>query len=145
MRKIETLRARIAALQVERAALLRQKRNRAQVVDAIGDLVQHWAAEGADLVARELQRAAEGGPPDPLRIRTELGPLFAALLGADAVRAALLAGIEAIPVGLDATDRADKLVTLGVELDRLEKDEERLCEAEGIDRRPDARPEIVLA
>jgi len=145
MRKIETLRARIAIVQAERAALLRQKRNRAQVIQAIDDLVQHWAAEGADTVARELLRAAEGGPPDPLRLKTDMGPMFAMLLGADAVRAALLSGIEAVPVGFDAQDRADKLVTLGVELDRLEKDEERLCEAEGIDRRPDARPEIVLA
>ena len=32
MRKIETLRARIAIVQAERAALLRQKRNRAQVI-----------------------------------------------------------------------------------------------------------------
>jgi len=135
----------IAIVQAERGALLRQKRSRAQVIQSIDELVVHWAAEGADLVARELLRAAEGGPPDPLRIRTELGPLFAALLGADVVRAALLAGIEAIPVGLDAQDRADKLVTLGVELDRLERDEEALCESGGIDRRPDARPEIVLA
>lgn len=145
MRKIETLRARIVAIQAERAALLRQKRNRAQVIQSIDELVAHWAAEGADLVARELQRAAEGGPPDPLRLKTDMGPMFAMLLGADAVRAALLAGIEAVPVGFDEQDRADRLVTLGVELDRLEKDEEALCESGGIDRRPDARPEIVLA
>jgi hypothetical protein len=140
--RINTLRDSIRALQAERAELLRQKRSRAEVGDALDALVTHWQGEGQRILARELQRLAEGGPGDPLG---PLGPVLTLLLGPDAVKAALASQLADVPEGLPPQARADALVKTGVALDRAEREEEKLCEAEGLDRRPDARPEIVLA
>ncbi len=141
MKKLDDLRAEIARLQAERAALQRQKRSRAEVGEALEHLVGHWQAAGQRILARELQRLAEGGPGDPLG---ELGPVLTLVMGADVVRAALAAALPDVPEGLQPQARADALVTNGVALDRAERLEEKLCTEHDLDRRPDARPEIVL-
>ena len=142
MTKIEKLRADIARLQAERAELLRVKRSRTEVGECIQHLAAHWHSEGQRILTRELQRLSEGGPGDPLGT---FGPLIAMMVGRDAVAAALTAALPTVPEGLPPQARADALVTNGVALDRAERAEEAICEAEGIDRRPDARPEIMLA
>ena len=161
--EIEALRARIAALQAERRTIALQARARAEVRAEIERTVAHWSLLGAATLTREVQRAALGAAPELLtahgagpaaggvaNMRLDLGPLLVSVLGAAAVRKALLATLDAVPEGLDAEARAARLAEIDADLDRLEAEEEKLVEMSELDgdpiaRRPDARPEIILA
>lgn len=158
---IETLRKRIAALQAERAELESQTRSRAEVVTTLEGLIAQWSAMGAATIARELERLALGQPAEPLTMRkavpvgaapgvapvsVNFGPLMVALLGADAVKSALMGFVQAIPEGVPTAQRLARLAEIGEELDRLESEEESMVVASGgtIERRANARPEIIL-
>lgn len=161
--EVEPLRARIAALQAERRTIALQARTRADVRAEIERTVAHWSDRGAATLTREVQRAALGAAPDLLtahgagpaaggvaHVRLDLGPLLVSVLGASAVRKALLATLDSVPEGLDAEARAARLAEIDAELDRLEGEEEKLVEMSELDgdpiaRRVDARPEIILA
>jgi hypothetical protein len=163
--QVVALRETIATRQRERQALLKQSRSRTEVVAVVDQLVQHWDAEGCSALATELLRVAEGGPPEFLTVKgiavvpsapcaasfaIDLSPILVSVLGAAAVRAAILDAIEQVPTGLPASERRTRVREIDAELDQLEGDEERLIEeseAAGrpIARRADARPEIVLA
>lgn len=162
--EIEALRARIAALQAERQTIVLQARTRAEVRAEIERTVTHWQERGAAALARELQRAALGAAPDLLtahgtgsaaggvaHVRLDMGPLLTAVLGPAAVRKALVGALDAVPEGMPAEARATRLAEIDAEIDDLEKREEALiCDAETLEgveilRRPDARPEIILA
>lgn len=162
--EVEALRVCIAALHADRTALQAQQRNRAAVGATVAALVDRWHAAGVDALGREIQRAAAGGPPDLMSVHgaviipkapgvsplsLDLGPLLTALLGPKAITRALAGLLDQVPEGLDATARADRLTTIERELDRLEAEEERAIEmseldGDPIERRPDARPEIIL-
>lgn len=161
--EVAALRERISALQAERQTLVFQARTRAEVRAEIEATVAHWQTIGAASLTRELQRAALGAAPDLLtahgtgpaaggvaHVRLDLGPLLTAVLGPAAVRKALLATLDAVPEGMPAEARAARLAAIDADLEKLERDEERLVEMSQLDgdpiaRRPDARPEIILA
>lgn len=161
--QVAALRDRIAALQSERATIAQQARTRADVRAEIERTIAQWQERGAATLAREVQRAALGAAPELLtahgagpaaggvaHVRLDLGPLLVSVLGAGAMRKALLATLDAVPEGLDAAARAGRLAAIDADLDTTEREEERLiCEAEllgdEIERRADARPEILLA
>ena len=141
---VATLRDEIAVLHAERAGL--QKQGRSEVAPRIDSLLAHYQQRGRDHMAREVQRAAAGMALDPFAItlhsgeRIDLGPMLCSLVGHATMRRAL-ALTELHEVG----NRAARLAEIAQALDVVERDEERLCTEFGIDRRPDARPEIVLA
>lgn len=160
MSKIDTLRKKIAALQAERDTLNAQKRSRSEVAAMLDSMVTQWATAGQSTLSRELQRATMGGASEPLTLRgvapiasapgavqinLNVGPLLVVLLGQDAVKAALIASLGTLPEGMPSVQRLERLSAISAELDRLETEEEALVEAHGIERRTDARPEIVLA
>lgn len=155
---LDTLRKRIAALQEERLELDQQKRSRSEVAAQIEAMVASWGYTGTGMLSREVQRAATGVPSEPLTLRTvapvaagvaqinlNAGPLLVAILGTEVVKAALLASLCTVPEGMPSAARVARMAEIGAELDRLEIEEERLCTETGAERRPDARPEIVLA
>jgi len=139
---VATLRDEIAVLHAERAGL--QKQGRSEVAPRIDSLLAHY--QQRDHMAREVQRAAAGMALDPFAItlhsgeRIDLGPMLCSLVGHATMRRALVL-TELHEIG----NRAARLAEIAQALDVCERDEERLCTEFGIDRRPDARPEIVLA
>lgn len=163
--EVSALREKISALQNEQQVLLAQGRSRAEVKDSVESLVAEWAETGNKRRALDLTDLSTGENAKTLKVAgsshatsdmghgsvtVDLGPLLTTLLGADAIKAALLRGIEQVPAGLDKKAKASRLAAIANELDRLEHREERLIEqaeaaGEHITRRPDARPEVVLA
>lgn len=159
--KIEALRGQICALKSERRALEQQRWSRAELAERVRGMVKQWEADAARENAQQLAWMAGGDHGTKLLVAdtfdagraglyAALAPALVLMLGAEQVAARLLAGIEEVPVGLDTAERLARIAAIGRELDQLEAEEERLiteAEAEGLDvlRRPDARPEIVLA
>ena len=156
---IDKLRAHIRALQAERDTLTTQTRSRAEVAAMLDRMIDNAATAGAAMLASEIASAVAGGPVAPLNLRgiapvprapgvasvnLNAAPLLVALLGPLAVKAALSGAVASIPEGMPAADRLARLEAIGADLDRLETEEEALCTRDSIDRRPDARPEVVL-
>jgi len=162
--RIGDIRTRIAALSDERRELIVQQRNRAELRESINRLLSHWRDKGEAAIVRELQRAACGFAPEVLTIKgnaavsvtpgnaplaLDLGPLLSALF-ADVLRSRIGELLEQVPEGVESATRRARTAEIDRKLDRLESEEESFIEqseAEGtpIGRRPDARPEIVLA
>lgn len=152
---ITNLRRKIADLQAERRDVESRGRSRAEVRASIESFARGAAAAGRDRVDRaiiddDLTAAFTLRDPAPGQY-PNIAPLLAALMGADALAAALCVGLDAlIPEGMPPEARRVRLAEIAAELDKLETAEERLIEAseargEPIARRPDCRPEIVLA
>lgn len=161
--QIEAVRRHIGMCRGDRAAILAQQRSRQQVTEhvreAISDVVDTAAADNM----LTLKRLATGqttslltvnvsamAPHGPVHVAIDLLPVMVRLLGAAAVRKALLAGIDDLPEGLTPAERAKRLAGLDDELDTLQTQEERLIREAALDgqdipRRPDANPVIVLA
>lgn len=161
---VADLRQQITERQDERARLRSLPRDRATVEAVVKKTVAHWDAEGRAHVDRQLSTIAAGNAhallvshglvapgtgavPQPFALN--LGPMFVAILGVDAVEAALLRFVDETPAGIPARERDARLAEIAEELDRLERDEETTIaraarEGEYIARRPDARPEIIL-
>jgi outer membrane murein-binding lipoprotein Lpp len=160
-KKIQALRGQIKTLQFERTALENQRLSRSEVGDKVRGTVQRWETEAAEQNRLHLLWLAHdhGGvnlltapttDTGAAGVYAKLGPAAVLLLGAEVVAERLLAGIDEVPEGVDTDERLTRIAEIGAELDRLEAEEEALicaAEAEGIEvlRRPDARPEIVLA
>ena len=129
---LEKLRDRIAKLQAERAVVASQKRTRAEIQKAFElQLLTQVDADARNL-SRQLQLALQGEA-----YRLELPKV----IDVEAVRAL----IDLLPAGLPAGDRDAALQKLDAELDKLELQEESLCVLDGVERRADARPEIILS
>jgi hypothetical protein len=144
---IESLRKRIALLQAERDELQAQRRSRSEIGDQLDATVNQWATAGTGAILREFQHAAAGHPSEPLTLRgpvVHLGPVLCAMLGASAVKAALLATLAEIPAGMPTADRLARLREINTSLDDLETTEEKLVVESGVERRADCRPEIVI-
>lgn len=146
------LRARITELQAERAALRVSGDNHAEVCAGIDAFCRTAAARGDQALAYAVMSGTLG---EGLTVRPgpggviDLAPLLASVLGADGLAAALQRHVQLMEDGPNAADRAARLAEIAAELDRIERDEERLIsasEATGapIARRADARAEIVL-
>lgn len=142
------LRERIAALQSEVEIHQPNLRSPAEV-DAHLMMNVARAAETAHSDARSI--GAQLGNGDRLRIEPREGegllPLLVLLLGEEAVLDGLRQSIlPHVPKRLDAAPRAKRRAEVFAELDRLEREEERLIMDSGevYPRRGDARPEIVL-
>lgn len=162
--RIDDIRARIAALSNERHELIAQQRSRVEVGESINRLLSHWQDKGETAIVRELQRAAVGSAPEVLTVKgnaavsitpgnaplaLDLGPLLVALFG-DVLRTRIGELLEQVPEGVESATRRARTTEIDRELDRVESEEESLIEQSEIDgdpivRRPDARPEIVLA
>ncbi len=159
---VAALRKQIATLQAERNDLTASKRSRAEVATMLDATVSSWALTGHATLAREVNRAAAGLPvellslhgtvpiaatPGAASVRLQAGPLLVALMGTDAIKSALAASLSAVPEGVPTAARLARIREIAMELDKLEAEEESLIEvADGaIERRADARPEIVLA
>lgn len=157
MANIKTIRARIVALKHEAAELERIRFSRDELRARIDAYAKSLAADAEPWIRSHIGGAAFGGPlggvfhvPAAPGGGIDAGKLLAAVLGPKAIADALCARLDAAPTSADAEARALRLVEIGRELDTLERDEERLVEAseltdDPIARRPDARPEIVLA
>jgi hypothetical protein len=160
--KIDNLRQQISALQAERVELSSQTRSRDEVAAIVDTMIAGWSAAGLQAIGRDLMRAANGEPVEALTLRSaapvaaapgvaqislNLGPMLVAMLGAGAVKAAFAGVLCTLPEGTDRAKRLDRLGGIALELDALETEEELLivAAAGAIDRRPDARPEIILA
>lgn len=128
------LRKKIAKLQAEQTALTTQKRSRAEVLAIVQPLLANWAAADTAAIARELSRATLG---EPFQL-DKLG------LPLEAVKAALNDALASLPEGMATAQRLERLKTIAVELDELELSEEALVMSTNAERRPDARPEIIL-
>lgn len=148
------MRAAIAGLQAERTKLQVSTRDQGEARAEI----TAYMAQSAEPIAARLRYAvtAAGIGTDLLIARpradgaVDLGPVLVALLGPDALAAALSRYVDELPPAADRAERAARLAEIAAELTDLEEREERLiCELEkqGLqaDRRGDARPEIVLA
>lgn len=150
---IHALRAQIAELKSELHALDGQPVSRTGVEVEIAEQVDRWHAQGQDLHRGRLLRAAAGRPVDLLRVQVgamsvDLGPVLALLLGKDALRDALQAGVDTVPKGLPPAARAERMAALRAELFDLEVTEEREVLAavdSPIARRHDADPAALLA
>lgn len=156
-KSFHALRAKIAARQQEQAELQTQELGRADVIAG----VRAWAQREADAFAAHartvLRRAAAGQSlhgvmrGSPLALGSvDVAQALAGIGGADVLAEALLRHIDCVPEGTDAASRAERLAVLAAELDELEaREEQAICESEDgphpYRRRPDARPEIVLA
>ena len=155
--RVDELRDKISSAQAELAALPDQP---LPAADALARL-NHWitaesakfnparafTTEGSNLNVLELQglRLSEN------TVSVDPTPMLCWLLG-DTLKAKLTAAIEALPpsTGIPLKDRPAVAQRLRDEIARLETAEERLvreAEAAGepLERRGDARPEIVLA
>lgn len=159
--RITHLRGRIAALRNERDAHLRNKLSRSETRAYIERQIAAWGREAEESTKRDLMLLARDGWTNLLEAptkhaigyqiagRADLAPLLVALVGEKRVSTFLLADIDSVPEGLNKAARAARLEAIEAELLDLETQEEQLieqCEEEGIpvQRRADARPEIVL-
>lgn len=163
--KIATIRSKIDVLHTERAALLAQPVSRADVLRRVDDALTHWHTQGMAALSIELERATAGGRADIFTLRgnaittgqpgaapfaLDLGPLLVALIGVAPLRKLVAQAAERVPAGVESKARSSRLAMIAAELDDLEREEEQqivLREIDGmpVDRRADARPEIVLA
>jgi hypothetical protein len=162
--RVEALRGTIARLASEENDNLRWKLSRDETASALEASFDHADARAKQVAGIDAARLMTGarGHSALLALQGHHGQryddstlrdvfaLICAALGRKALRALYQPALAALPAGLDKDAKAARLAEIATDLDRLEAEEERLiCEAaeQGIDvqRRPDARPEIVLA
>ena len=153
--RVDALRLKIASLRDELATLEEQARDRDGVREFARTVADRLHAEFNTRAARMQRVAAAGGrPSDGVAVFTSGGAewlLAVGAIGPEALAGALLVGIEdnvleIMPPAARTSRRAEVLA----ELDRSELEEEQLIEqseADGapVERRAEARPEIILA
>lgn len=140
MRKIESLRKKIAELQAERDTLSAQKRSRAEVEAIVGEQIAHLHAKGTEALAVQVQRLAAGQPAQFV-LSLEM---LVALVGVTATHKVFADPLSVIPASVPTSDRLERLQSINAELDALETAEEEICVSDGIERRENARAEIIL-
>lgn len=159
--QVSDIRGDIRSLLAERANLAKHRFNRQETAARIESMVSGFEIEGRTAMQFALRSIAVGNERGDLLhlpgtpgahgiVSIPVGPLLVHMLGAGAVRNALLAELDAVPDLPPAAERAARINEIDAELDRLETAEEALIvesetTAHPIDRRADARPEIVLA
>lgn len=151
---LETLRETIRARQSERASIADAPAALSEAKARLVDTLR----QSAEAVRTITGIRATTDPASALlaRVRADgyvdLAPLLVLLIGVDRVAKPLLSALDGLnlPEGMPTAERAAALATLNADLDALERAEEReVCRLESagqrVVRRPDARPEIVLA
>jgi hypothetical protein len=145
---IEDIRTAIAARHAEVAQVETAGPSNEEFERRVTGFFHHAASQGC----AKLKHAVLGdalhdvlGLDRPISIS-----VLAALLGPGVLTKATLKAAGELPKGIDAKDRAARLTALRAELDTLEVAEElEVCRLEAlggsVQRRGDARPEIVLA
>lgn len=156
---IETIRSNIQTLTAEKLKLQLEVNGREKLREHLTTRVRHWADAGAVKHVSDTHQYARGVPVEFLTVtamthqgpvKFDMGPMLANLLGEKHLLSALQAGIEAIPEGLTATERTERIASIDTDLHALQVSEERLIresESNGqeIQRRTDAGPAYVLA
>jgi Flp pilus assembly protein TadB len=165
MDTLNQLRERISELQSERASINALRRSREQVQATVDRWLSTAEAQGKAALQLAVDRAQAGQALAPCQVHgnaavyqspgaapfsIDLGPLLVALVGKAAIHKRLSTLVDDLPDGLAPTAREQRLTAIDAELLRLETEEEaRIVEmeqaGEPVLRRPDARPEIVLA
>ena len=154
--RVTEIHAELADVRAERDTLASVRCNCEEGRAVVAAWVEGMAAEGAAALRRDLEAVAGTGafPGGSLKVRPDYGkdlaPLLVALIGPKAITRALSEHLDALPDVPPAAERAALIAELDARADALEREEERLiCESEDtptpIMRRPDCRPEIVLA
>lgn len=159
MTELKTIRALIAAKKAELHTfgdVNHLSRSEAEAV--IDRHVDSLAAQGTARVGHAVALLLGGhGLSNALAVRSvgapallDLGAVLAAVLGADPLKAALRSHLADVPEGLPRAARIARRAEIDAELWTIEAREEALivaAEASGqsVQRRADARPEIVLA
>jgi hypothetical protein len=150
--ELADLRSQITPLVDEGYNLKCQPHSRERCIELVDLQIKHWEESAARDMGLAWGGLAEGrksgkfflaGTPGNV---VDLGPFAVMLLGAEAVRAALLRSADVVP---EIKDRAGRLTEITAELDVIERKEERvICElhdlGEAVERRANARVEIVL-
>ena len=149
MIKLENLRTQIETLQAEKLAIESQPRSRTEVAayakNYVADLVKAARSEAHLFLAR----VSVGG--SHYAQNTDIPAVLSSGANADALLAFLLADIDLVPLGLEPAEKAKRLAAIEASLYALEVieeaciDEIELATGQFVPRRPDARPEIVLA
>lgn len=154
--QVQDVRARIWLLREERDTVWNQARSRSEVHGYIRDKVAGWGQNFEKRERLNLRLLAAGHVGVDLLGENAygrevgLGEALVALLGAEAVEAALTRHLNAeVPPGLDRAERSARLFQIEAEIEALEAEEETLIEASeetdrSIARRRDAKPHIVL-
>jgi hypothetical protein len=129
-------------------------RDRAKVVALVEAALAAWSESAQRRMDLEILKAASGRPITPFVLPDrlngiDLGAMLVGVVGAGVLRDSFMARIDAKMPGMSEGERDQRAADLTAQLDALERDEERLiCASEAagapIQRRPDARPEIVL-
>jgi len=165
MEQLNELRQQIHELQSERLTIIRQRCSREQVKAMLDSWLATAEKQGHAAPQLAVDRAMAGQAFAPLyahgnaaviqspgaaAFSLELGPLLISILGKAAIKKSLLPLVEQLPDGLAPEAKAQRQAAIDAELLRLETEEEaRIVELEQagdhILRRPDARPEIILA
>lgn len=150
MQPVEALRVQIAELQTQ----VKQVRALPPSADEISERVADVGSHGTDEVHRNALRknllADKFSAVQAFQTLSAMSPAgMVALCMGDALAAGLTRLCADSGDGITSLEREQRLRDLGAELDRLEREEERLLDAMEVDgyivrRRPDARPEIVL-
>lgn len=159
--QINLLREQICELQEEYAQLKANTRNREEVIEHIDYMVRRWESSGQALIEREFGKSVLGEFSTPLTVKAgvplqaapsfthvsiDFGPILVAILGGEAVRNALAGFTGNIANGPNSCTRINRMFAIQQKLDALETEEERLIVSLNgdVDRRPNARTEIVL-
>lgn len=148
-KKLQGIRDRIAALQNERLALQSQPKSAAEVAQEVTARVEAAHAAGTEALANELQFVAAGSGGDPFKLhamhgQVDVAPLLVAMLGKDAVLAAMLATLDRIPTGIPTEERNARVAAIDAELETLQFEEGDLVFSLDVDPRADADPKYML-
>ena len=162
---IVLIRQKIAELKQERIDVEAIKLSRHEVKALIDTWLADTEAAGTQALLVACQQAQAGRPLTPATVQgnaavyqspgaapfsIDLGPLLLSVLGKGTIKKAIQPLLDYLPEGLDAPARAQRLAEIDAELLKLEIEEEAAIvgaeeAGETILRRPDARPDIVLA
>jgi hypothetical protein len=148
---LERLRGRIAATQAEIDGTDTTEMSQAEMRTRLAAYAGGLEQDGLRIIGRRLQESARTGALAALLVNVgaDPGPVFAALLGADALVARLAPALAAVPDCPPRADRIARVTQLRAELLALEIEEEQtICAAESrgepVQRRADADPAAVL-
>lgn len=146
---LNNLRNQIETLQAERLTIESQPRSRSEVVDYARKYIANLVKEARSEAHAFLVRVSAGG--SSYAQHTDMPAVLSSGANADAVLSFLLADFDLVPVGLEPAEKARRLAAIEDRLYALETLEEseidkiEFATGQYVPRRPDARPEIVLA
>jgi hypothetical protein len=115
----------ISTLQAEAAAIAAMPaRSRGEVIEAINASIDAWHEELQTDLSAQIQAAANGQPFAPFAVteNSSLGPLLVHLLGKDAARQSLHAGLKSVPRGMPSPERVTRTAAINAQISQLEAD-----------------------